>query len=115
GVLPGFPPDAAAAASAAALCERLDFMPLAIELAAVRVRTLPVEVILDRLDDRFSVLSSGPRTAEARHRTLQAVVDWSHELLSVEERTLYRRLAAFAGSCALEDAEAVCAGNGLAP
>ncbi|MCU1677502.1 MAG: Multi-domain regulatory protein [Frankiales bacterium] len=107
-VAPSFRLDAATTPVVHALCERLDRMPLAIELAAVRVRSLPIDVIARRLDDRFSLLASGPRTADARHRTLQATVDWSHELLAAPERVLFRRLAVFAGSWSLEDAEAVC-------
>ena len=93
----------------ARICERLDGMPLAIELAAARVQTLTVPQIADRLDDRFGLLTSGPRTAESRHRTLRATVDWSYDLLSGDERRLLRRLAAFQGGWTLEAAESVCA------
>jgi predicted ATPase/DNA-binding SARP family transcriptional activator len=112
-VAPSFRLDAATSPVVHALCERLDRMPLAIELAAVRARSFPVDVIARRLDDRFSLLASGPRTAEARHRTLQATVDWSHALLTEPERVLFRRLAVFAGSWSLEDAEAVCGDDTL--
>ncbi len=91
------------------ICQRLDGMPLAIELAAARVQTLTVSEIANRLDDRFGLLTSGPRTAEARHQTLRATVDWSYELLSRDEHKLLRRLAVFQGGWTLETAEAVCA------
>lgn len=74
------------------ICERLDGMPLAIELAAARVKMLPPEEIAARLDDRFRLLTSGPRTAEARHKTLRATVDWSHALLTSDEQALFRRV-----------------------
>lgn len=99
------------AGAVAAICERLDGIPLALELAAARVRTLSVEQILGRLRDRFRLLSSGSRTAVPRHQTLQAVVDWSHDLLSEPERILFRRLSVFAGGWTLEAAEAIT-GNG---
>jgi predicted ATPase len=90
------------------ICERLDGMPLAIELAAARVKMLPPEEIAARLDDRFRLLTSGPRTAESRHKTLRAAVDWSHALLQSDERILLRRLAVFRGGWTLPAAEAVC-------
>ncbi|MGH2779864.1 MAG: BTAD domain-containing putative transcriptional regulator [Thermoleophilaceae bacterium] len=90
------------------ICQRLDGMPLAIELAATRVQTLTVGEIAERLDDRFALLTSGPRTAEARHQTLRAAVDWSYELLGEEERALLRRLAVFQEGWSLEAAEGVC-------
>ena len=91
------------------LCRRLDGIPLAIELAAARVRALTPNQILARLDDRFDLLSSGERTALPRHQTLRAAVAWSHELLGPAEHALFRRLAVFAGSFSLEAAGAVCA------
>jgi predicted ATPase/DNA-binding SARP family transcriptional activator len=91
------------------ICRRLDGIPLAIELAAARVRVLPPERIAERLDHAFRLLTSGSRTALPRHRTLRGTMDWSHALLTDRERTLLRRLAVFAGSFALEAAEAVCA------
>ncbi|HEX6231503.1 MAG TPA: BTAD domain-containing putative transcriptional regulator [Jiangellaceae bacterium] len=91
------------------ICERLDGMPLAIELAAARVKMLQPEEIAARLDDRFRLLTSGPRTAEARHKTLRATVDWSHALLSSDEQALFRRVAVFRGGWTLDAAEAVCA------
>ena len=96
------------------VCRRLDGIPLAIELAAARVAVLSPEQIAERLDDRFRLLTGGSRTALPRYRTLQALVDWSHDLLDEQERVLLRRLAVFAGGWTLEAAEAVCAGDGLA-
>ena len=96
------------ASAVAALCRRLDGIPLAIELAAARVRALTPSQILARLDDRFDLLSSGERTALPRHQTLRAAVDWSHDLLGPTERALFRRLAVFAGSFSLEAATSVC-------
>ncbi|MGE5264028.1 MAG: ATP-binding protein, partial [Acidobacteriota bacterium] len=98
----------------AQICHRLDGMPLAIELAAARVKALPVEQIAARLDDRFRLLNLGTRTAPPRHQTLRAVIDWSYDLLSPAEKTLFRRLAVFAGGWTLEAAEVVCSGEGLA-
>jgi predicted ATPase/DNA-binding CsgD family transcriptional regulator len=94
----------------AQVCYRLDGIPLAIELAAAKVKVLSVEQIAARLDDRFALLTDGGRTALARQRTLEAAMDWSHELLSRGERTLLRRLSVFAGGFTLEAAEAVCSG-----
>ncbi|MCP2324296.1 putative ATPase [Hamadaea flava] len=96
-------------ATMARVCRALDGMPLAIELAAARLRTMSVEQLADRLDDRFQLLTGGSRTALARHRTLRAVVDWSWDLLSEAERDLLRRLSVFAGGVSLEAAERVCA------
>jgi non-specific serine/threonine protein kinase len=95
------------AALVAAVCRRLDGIPLAIELAAARVRGLTVEQIAERLDDRFRLLTGGSRTALRRQQTLRALVDWSHDLLTEPERVLLRRLAVFAGGFELEAAEAV--------
>src|SRR5215467_14600561 len=92
----------------AELCRRLDGLPLAIELAAVRTRVLTAEQILDRLTDRFGLLTGGGRAALPRHQTLQTTIDWSHELLPAGERTLLRRLCVFAGRFTLEDVESVC-------
>jgi predicted ATPase/DNA-binding CsgD family transcriptional regulator len=91
------------------LCRRLDGLPLAIELAAVRTRVLTTEQIFERLNDRFSLLTGGSRAALPRHQTLQTTIDWSHELLPDVERTLLRRLCVFAGRFTLEDVEGVCA------
>jgi non-specific serine/threonine protein kinase len=98
----------------AQICQRLDGIPLAIELAAARVQVLSVEQIAARLDDRFRLLTGGSRTALPRHQTLSATVAWSHELLSEPERALFRRASVFAGSWTLEAAEEVCSGSGLA-
>ncbi len=99
----------------AEICQRLDGIPLAIELAAARVAVLSPEQLAARLGDRFGLLTGGGRTALPRYRTLRALVDWSHDLLDEGERVLLRRLAVFAGGWSLEAAEAVCAGDGLAP
>ena len=101
------------AVAVAQVCYRLDGIPLAIELAAARAKVLPVEQIADRLNDSFRLLVAGSRTAMPRHRTLHATMDWSHELLSLEERALFRRLSVFAGGLTLEAAESVCTGGGL--
>ena len=90
------------------LCRRVDGLPLAIELAAVRTRVLTVEQIRDRLHDRFGLLTGGSRAALPRHQTLQTTIDWSHDLLSEGERMLLRRLCVFAGRFTLEDVESVC-------
>src|SRR6266516_5203985 len=84
-------------------------MPLAIELAAPWLRTLPPAQLAERLDDRFALLTGGSRTALPRHQTLRAVIDWSWNLLSEPERVLARRLAVFPGGATLEAAERVCA------
>lgn len=91
------------------VCRALDGMPLAIELAAARLRTMSVEQLANRLDDRFRLLTSGSRTALPRHKTLRAAVDWSWELLSDAERTVLRRLSVFSGGASLQAAERVCA------
>lgn len=95
------------------ICLSLDGLPLAIELAAARIGVLSPEQIAARLDDRFHLLTSGSRTALPRHQTLQAMVDWSHELLDEQERVLLRRLAVFAGGWTLDAAEEVCGADGL--
>lgn len=93
------------------LCERLDGIPLAIELAAARARVLDAKQIAERLDDRFRLLTGGSRTALPRHQTLEATVDWSYDLMSDPEKSVFQRLAAFRGGFTLEAAEAVCAGG----
>src|SRR4051794_4526057 len=108
-VRPGFALDAETAPLVALICRQLDGVPLAIELAAARTKALPLREIADRLGDRFALLTSGPRTSEARHRTLRATLDWSYELLSDAERALLRRLAVFRGGWTVEAAEEVCA------
>jgi non-specific serine/threonine protein kinase len=101
------------ARAVAEVCRRLDGLPLALELAAARVRVLGVEELLARLEDRFRLLTGGSRTALERHQTLQAAVDWSYDLLTDQERALFARLAVFAGGWTLEAAEAVGAGEGV--
>ncbi|MFE6621407.1 BTAD domain-containing putative transcriptional regulator [Streptomyces sp. NPDC057740] len=107
---PGFRVDAddETAAACVEICRRLDGLPLAIELAAARLRMLTARQIADRLDDRFRLLTSGSRTVRPRQQTLRAVVDWSWELLNEDEREVLRRLSVFAGGCDLTAAEAVC-------
>ncbi|WP_250031043.1 BTAD domain-containing putative transcriptional regulator [Paractinoplanes maris] len=101
--------DAATRAVLARVCQALDGMPLAIELAAARLRTMTLDQLAHRLDDRFRLLTGGSRTALPHHRTLRAVIDWSWELLPETERTVLRRLSVFAGGASLEAAERVCA------
>jgi predicted ATPase len=96
----------------AQVCQRLDGIPLAIELAAARVRMLSVEQIAARLDDCFRLLTGGSRTALPRLQTLRALIDWSYNLLSASERTLLRRLSVFMGGGTLEASEAICANVG---
>ncbi|MGW3625818.1 AfsR/SARP family transcriptional regulator [Streptomyces sp. NPDC000880] len=111
---PGFRIDAdeGTAAASAEICHRLDGLPLAIELAAARLRMLTPRQIADRLDDRFRLLTSGSRTVLPRQQTLRAVVDWSWDLLDDAERAVLRRLSVFAGGCDLPAAEEVCADAG---
>ncbi|MFJ2785871.1 MULTISPECIES: ATP-binding protein [unclassified Streptomyces] len=97
------------------VCRRLDGLPLALELAAARLRVLSLGQIAERLDDRFRLLTSGARTALPRQRTLRAVVDWSWDLLDAPERAVLRRLAVFTGGADLTAAEAVCGGVGTVP
>ena len=109
----GFGLTAANAAAVAQICYRLDGIPLAIELAAARVKAFSVEQIAARLDDRFRLLTGGSRTALPRQQTLRALIDWSYGLLSDAERVVFRRLSVFAGGWTLEAAEAVCAGESI--
>jgi predicted ATPase/transcriptional regulator with XRE-family HTH domain len=95
----------------AQVCRRLDGIPLALELAAARLRGLSIEHLAARLDQRFRLLTGGSRAALARQQTLQATVDWSYDMLSLPEQTLFNRLAVFSGGFSLEAAEAVCAGG----
>ena len=95
------------------ICRRLDGIPLALELAAARVRSLSVENIAARLSDRFNLLDRGDRTALPRQQTLRALIDWSHDLLTEQERVLFRRLAVFAGGWTLPAAEAIGAGGAI--
>ena len=95
------------------ICQRLDGIPLALELAAARVRTLSVQQITAHLDERFRLLTGGSRTALPRHQTLRGLIDWSYGLLSEAERGLLRRVSVFVGGWTLEAATAVCAGDGV--
>jgi predicted ATPase/DNA-binding CsgD family transcriptional regulator len=110
-VVPGFEVTAANASALAEVCRRLDGLPLALELAAARLKALTVEQLLQRLDDRFRLLRVGNRAAPARHQALRTAIDWSHDLLSHPERVLARRLAVFPGDFDLEAVEAICAGG----
>ncbi|MBF6133938.1 winged helix-turn-helix domain-containing protein [Nocardia otitidiscaviarum] len=102
-------------ATMARVCRALDGIPLAIELAAARLRTMSLDQLADRLDDRFRLLTGGSRTAIPQHRTLRAVVDWSWELLTDSERVVLRRLAVFADGASSEAAEQVCASDETNP
>jgi predicted ATPase/DNA-binding SARP family transcriptional activator len=110
---PHFALTAENAAVVAQVCYRLDGIPLALELAAARLKALPVETLGQRLDDLFGLLTNGRRTALPRHQTLQALVDWSYDLLTPPEQALLRRLSVFAGGCSLEAAEVVCSDFGF--
>ncbi|NJP30688.1 BTAD domain-containing putative transcriptional regulator [Micromonospora thermarum] len=105
--------DAHTLSTMARVCRALDGMPLAIELAAARLRTMSIDQLAERLDDRFRLLTGGSRTALPRHRTLRAMVDWSWELLTDAERAVLRRLSVFSGGAGLEAAERVCAGDAV--
>ncbi len=111
-VKPGFQSDDRA--TIAAICRKVDGLPLAIELAAARITLFAPKELLERLDKRLSVLLGGSRDLPARQRTLQATLDWSYGLLTPEEQALYRRLSVFAGGCPLEAIEAFCQADGLA-
>lgn len=108
-VEPSFVLDDGDRAAVASVCRRLDGLPLAIELAAARVRVLSPQDIADRLQDRFALLTGGPRTGDERQRTMRAAIDWSHDLLAEDQRVLFRRLSVFSGGWTLEAAESVCA------
>jgi predicted ATPase/class 3 adenylate cyclase/DNA-binding CsgD family transcriptional regulator len=110
----GFAVDEANAAAVAAVCVRLDGIPLALELAAARLGSLSVSEVSSRLDQRFRLLTGGSRTALPRHQTLRALIDWSYDLLSSQERIVLDRLAVFAGGWTLEAAEAVTSAGGTA-
>lgn len=112
-VLPGFTVTEANQEAVAAICRRLDGLPLAIELAAVRLRALSAEQVLERLDDRFRLLTAGSRAAPPRQRTLRALIDWSYELCTPGERLLWQRASVFSGGLDLEAAEDVCSGDGI--
>ena len=102
------------APAVAELCRRLDGIPLAIELAAARVNSLSVKVLVERLEDRLRILAGGERTALPRQQTMRAAIDWSYDSLSAPEKRLFERLSIFAGGCTLASAEAVCAGEDIA-
>ena len=110
---PGFELTGENAEDIVRICRRLDGIPLALELAAARVRALSLSQVAQRLDDRFRLLTGGGRTVVARQQTLRALIDWSYDLLRPAERTLLARLAVFARGWTLEAAEAVGAGDGL--
>jgi predicted ATPase/class 3 adenylate cyclase len=111
-VRPGFRVDSTNAAAIADICRQLDGLPLAIELAAARLKLLPAQAVLERLQDRFGLLVGGPRDAPARHQTLHAMMRWSYDLLSPSAQTLLARLSVFRGGCALEAVQPVCGGPG---
>jgi predicted ATPase/DNA-binding SARP family transcriptional activator len=113
--LPTFTMSDTNTSAVAEICRRLDGIPLAIELAAARVRVLSPTQIAQRLDDAFRLLTSGSRSSLPRHRTLRATMEWSYALLGAREQVLLSRLAVFAGSFSLDAAEAVCAGDPLDP
>jgi predicted ATPase len=112
---PGFQLDRETAPVVGGMCRRLDALPLAIELAAARVRILPLAELAVRLEDRFSLLTGGGRTTVPRQRTLRATVEWSYGLLGERERLLFDRLSVFCGGWSLEAAEVVCSGDGIDP
>jgi predicted ATPase/DNA-binding SARP family transcriptional activator len=112
---PGFTLDAGNAQDVSVICRRLDGIPLALELAATRVRALGVRGLVTRLDDRFRLLATGYRGAPPRQQTLRATIDWSWDLLTDPERAVLRRLTVHSEGCSLEAAEAVCAGDGVSP
>jgi predicted ATPase/DNA-binding SARP family transcriptional activator len=99
----------------AGVCEKLDWLPLAIELAAARMRILSVRQLTERLDDVFGVLTGGARSTPARHQALRATLDWSHDLLAPAEAAVFRRLAVFSGGCSLAAAERVAGFGDIAP
>jgi predicted ATPase/DNA-binding CsgD family transcriptional regulator len=112
-VLPSFTLDEQNCVTVARLCQALEGMPLAIELAAARLRVLSLDQILERLTDRYRLLTTGTRNAPARQQTLRALIDWSWDLCSDAERTLWARLSVFSGGLELDAAEAVCSGGDL--
>ncbi|WP_232376158.1 ATP-binding protein [Amycolatopsis aidingensis] len=112
-VVPSFAITEKNAADVTRLCQALDGLPLAIELAAVRLRSLSVRQLADRLDNRFTLLTGGRRAGPSRHATFQALIDWSHELCTEPERILWARTSVFSGSFGLDAAEEVCSGDGL--
>jgi predicted ATPase/DNA-binding CsgD family transcriptional regulator len=114
-VLPGFSLTDGNRSAVAELCRRLDGIPLAIELAAVRLRALSVNTLVERLSDRYRCLTGGSPTAVPRQRTLHALIDWSFQLLSAPEQTLWTRMSVLPGHFDLATVESVCAGDGIEP
>src|SRR4029079_4780452 len=112
---PGFRLDQDSAPHIARVSRQLDGIPLALELAAVRVRVLSVAELAERLHDRLGMLTTGARTSDARERTLRATLDWSHQRLEPAEQVLFRRLSVFRGGWTLAAAEEVCAAAGAGP
>jgi predicted ATPase/DNA-binding winged helix-turn-helix (wHTH) protein len=112
-VRPGFTLAANNASSVATICIRLDGMPLAIELASARLRSMPVDELSERLEQRLALLVDGSRAALPRHRTLRSMLDWSYDLLTEREQAMLRRIAVFAAGWTIASAEQVCAGNGI--
>lgn len=110
---PGFTLTAQNAPAVSEICRRLDGIPLALELAAARLNALSAGQLAARIDDRFRLLAGGGRGGLPRHRTLQAAIEWSHDLLSETEQICFRRLAVFSGGCTLEAAESVCPDDAL--
>ena len=107
--LPGFELNDGNAETVAGLCRHLDGIPLALELAAARLRVMDLEQIASQLEDRYRLLRGGDRSAPPRLQTMRSSIDWSYQLLSDAEKVLLRRLAVFAGGWTLAAAEAVCA------
>jgi predicted ATPase len=112
-VRPGFDVTTENASAVASICARLDGMPLAIELAAPRLRAMSVGELSERLDQRFALLTDHSRKAQPRHRTLRSMLDWSYDLLHECDQAMLRRVAVFAGGWTLASAEQVCAGDGI--
>jgi non-specific serine/threonine protein kinase len=112
-VRPDFDVTTENASAIASICARLDGMPLAIELAAPRLRSMSVDELSGRLDQRFALLTDGSRTALPRHRTLRSMLDWSYDLLTEREQAVLRRVSVFVGGWSLASAEQVCAGDGI--
>lgn len=112
-IVPTFELTAENADVVAHICQKLDGIPLALELASVRINVLSAEQIATRLDDRFELLAATSRVTLSPHETLHAALDWSHDLLSVSQQIMFRRMAVFAGGCALATAETICAGDGI--